>query len=85
MPKTAVIRARTEPNLKEEVETIFHKIGLNASEAVNLFYSAVKRAQGIPFELKIPNKDTIQAMHELESGGGKKFNNKEEFFDDLGI
>lgn len=83
--RTAIIRARTEPGLKEEVENIFRELGLNASEAVNLFYSAVKRSRGIPFELRIPNKDTVSAIQELEDGGGKVFKNKEEMFEDLGI
>ena len=83
--RTAVIRARTEPCLKEEVVKIFRELGLNASEAVNLFYSAVKRSHGIPFELIIPNKDAVSAIQDLEAGGGKVYKNKEEMFEDLGI
>lgn len=33
--------------------------------------------------MAIPNEDTIEAIEELESGGGKKFDSIEEFFADL--
>ncbi|MGH2574156.1 MAG: type II toxin-antitoxin system RelB/DinJ family antitoxin, partial [Ignavibacteria bacterium] len=42
MAKTAMIRARTEPKLKKEVESIFNKLGLNSTEAINLFYKQVR-------------------------------------------
>jgi len=42
MKKSAMIRARVEPQVKEQAETIFKKIGLNASEAIGLFYYQVK-------------------------------------------
>jgi hypothetical protein len=38
MSKTATIRARIEPNLKEDVEKLFKKMGLTTTEAINLFY-----------------------------------------------
>lgn len=62
--KSAMIRARTEPKLKNEVESIFEKLGLNASEAINLFYKQVKLNRGIPFEIRIPNETTLNAMLE---------------------
>ncbi len=36
-----------------------------------------------PFELKIPNDKTKQALHELETKKGKSFKNVDELFDDL--
>lgn len=34
---------------------------------------------------KIPNKETIAAIDELEQGQGKRFASKDELFNDLGI
>ena len=39
--------------------------------------------KGLPFELKLPNSDTLQALHELETREGKTFDNVEELFADL--
>lgn len=70
MPRSAMIRARIEPALKTEVEEIFQKIGLNSSEAINVFYSHVKLSGGIPFDVKIPNKTTRKAIEESRKRKG---------------
>ena len=66
MSRSAMIRARTEPKLKNTVEKIFHALGLSATDAINLFYHRVKLENGLPFEIKIPNKKTLQAMEDVE-------------------
>lgn len=68
MSKTATIRARIEPSLKEHVEEIFKKLGLNTTEAINLFYKQVVLNNGLPFELKIPNKTTLQTFKDTDAG-----------------
>ena len=83
MSKTALIQARIEPNLKSEVEAILKEIGLSTSEAVTLFFKRVKMERGIPFELKIPNAETLQAMKDIEEGRVEKFNNVKEMFESL--
>lgn len=52
--KQARIRVRTDRQLKLEVEAIFGRLGLTASEAVDLFYQQVKLAGGLPFPVIIP-------------------------------
>ena len=66
MSKTAMIRARTEPRLKNKVERIFEALGLTVSEAINLFYHRVEMENGLPFDLKIPNSKTLRAMEDVE-------------------
>ena len=66
MSKTAMIRARTEPKLKSQVERILAALGLTPSEAINLFYHRVKMENGLPFDLKIPNAATRRAMVDVE-------------------
>jgi len=53
MKKSAMIRARIEPAIKEKAEAIFKEIGLNASEAIGLFYHQVKLRKGMPFDVNI--------------------------------
>jgi DNA-damage-inducible protein J len=42
MSKTATVRARIQPELKEHAETVFQWLGLNATQAITLFYKQVE-------------------------------------------
>ncbi len=65
--KTAVIQARIEPKLKEDVEKILATMGITASQAIQMFYSSIKLHKGIPFEAKIPNRALVKAMKEVDA------------------
>lgn len=82
----------TEPtNLRLDVDAkagayaVFDTLGMKPAQAVNLFFRQVALHGGIPFELKVPNADTAEAMRELESGGGTRYKNTQEMFKDLGV
>jgi DNA-damage-inducible protein J len=62
MSKTTFVRARIEPSLKEETENILKELGLSVSEAITLFYKQIIFKKGIPFEVRLPNQVTIEAM-----------------------
>ncbi|MCK5706114.1 MAG: type II toxin-antitoxin system RelB/DinJ family antitoxin [Candidatus Aureabacteria bacterium] len=86
MSKSAMIRARTEPKLKNEVENIFHELGLSCTEAINIFYRQVKLLHGLPFDVKIPNKTTLKAMKDVNKRRKlHKAKNAKELFNKLGI
>jgi DNA-damage-inducible protein J len=42
---------QVNPKLKAKAETVFKKIGLSSSEAVNAFFAKVINTNGIPFAL----------------------------------
>ncbi len=73
MPKTAFIRARIEPSLKEKVEQILDSLGLTQTEAIKLFYKQIEINQGLPFEVKLPNKETKKAIKDSLEGKIKSF------------
>ncbi|MCK5521251.1 MAG: type II toxin-antitoxin system RelB/DinJ family antitoxin [Candidatus Marinimicrobia bacterium] len=83
MAKSAVIRGRTEASLKEQVDIIFEKIGLNTSQALNLFYKQVLLHKGLPFDIKIPNHLTRQAIDDARKGKTEKFSSVDDLFNDL--
>ena len=70
MSLDATVRARVDSKLKKDVEIILQNIGLNTSQAINIFLNSVKNNNGIPFELKIPNAETIKAMQDAQKGIG---------------
>jgi len=80
MNKT-MIHARIDPVLKDDVQKIFEKLGISLTEAITMFFSHVKMYRGFPFELRIPNKTTLQAMRDVEEGRNlKTFDSTEEMF-----
>lgn len=72
--------------MKKKVGKILSRLGLNHSSAVNMFYHQVLAQKGIPFDVKIPNKETLKA---LENSRKRKnlttYKNSDELFEDLGI
>lgn len=67
--KNAMIQARVEPHLKANVEMLFSTLGLSTSEAITLFFKQCEMQHGLPFMVRVPNEETLEAMKELESGG----------------
>ena len=79
-----MIRARADLKLKEQVEKIFHRLGLTATGAINIFYKQVALNNGLPFDVKIPNATTVKAMKAAEKGKTVSgFKNKKALFDSL--
>jgi len=66
MPNLATVTVKIEPQLKKEAETIFEKLGLTPMEAIKLFYRMVKLEKNLPFDAKIPNDETLQAIKDAE-------------------
>jgi DNA-damage-inducible protein J len=85
MAKTETIRARVDAKLKAQAERIFETLGLNASDAIRLFYKQVTLRKGLPFEVTIPNAATRRAMKELDEGRGVSYPDTATMFQDLRI
>jgi DNA-damage-inducible protein J len=84
MAKTAMVRARIEPELKEQVEAVLSQVGLTASQAITLFYKRVADEQGIPFELRVPNARTKNAIEDARNGIGlKRYSTSQDLLDDI--
>lgn len=86
----ATITIRVDEKVKKEAEELFHEMGLNMSTAMNIFLKRCILEEGIPFELKVPNKKTLKAMQETDdilSGKieRKGYNSAKELFEDMGV
>ena len=68
MNKTATVRARIQPKLKDHAENIFHRLGLNATQAITIFYRQVELRDGLPFNLAIPSSTTRQTFDSTDTG-----------------
>ena len=68
MAKTAMIRARIEPGLKEKAERVFGKLGLTATQAITMFYRQVELRKGLPFDVVIPTATTRRTLEDTDAG-----------------
>ncbi len=77
--KTQMIHARIDQNLKHDAELIFSTLGLNVADAIRIFFTQVILNKGLPFDVKIPNKETQKAMEELKTNKKLKSYSAKEF------
>jgi DNA-damage-inducible protein J len=68
MSKTAMVRARLEPDLKTRAESVFRRLGLNATQAITMFYRQVELRDGIPFDVVVPTATTKRTFEASEAG-----------------
>lgn len=64
IPKTDVVRAGIEADVKCDAEAILKQLGVSHSTFINMSYHAVVANGGIPFSLSVPNKETREAIAE---------------------
>ena len=64
------VKVQTSLRLDEdaflEAKKILKSLGMNFTEAVNVFTNMVVQERGLPFQVKIPNRETLEAMEEVE-------------------
>ena len=78
-------KALIDPGVKKQAEAILKELGLSVSKSFDLFYRQVIAQRGLPFELYVPNKETMKAVENSRQGKGKRFSTAQELFDNLGI
>ena len=79
--KTAVLHTRIAPALKTQAESIFDQIGLSSADAIRIFFKQVILRKGLPFDVAIPNKKTVETLKKSERNVGiKTFDTPDEAF-----
>ena len=68
MSKSATIRARIEPELKNKAERLFRRLGLSTTQAITMFYRQVTLRKGLPFDVVIPNETTRRTFESTDAG-----------------
>ncbi len=83
MSLNATVRARVDESLKFDAEHILQEIGLNTSQAINIFLKKVVSVRGIPFDLKLPSKQLKNAINEAKNNTGTYHKNVDDMIQDL--
>ncbi|MEA1919574.1 MAG: type II toxin-antitoxin system RelB/DinJ family antitoxin [Campylobacterota bacterium] len=58
----------------DEAKEIFEEYNLSVTDAINIFLNKVKLTKGLPFDIKLPNDETLKAMQEVEEEDGITIN-----------
>lgn len=83
MSANAVVRARIDEEVKRKATQALHRMGLSVSDAIRLLMVRVADEQALPFELHVPNEETIAAMEEARRGGLPRAGSVEELMAQL--
>lgn len=68
MGRASTIRARIEPDLKDQAEQVFRTLGLTTTQAITLFYKQIELRNGLPFEVAIPTETTRRTFDDTDAG-----------------
>ncbi len=78
MAKTATITTRITPELKHNAEQILSQLGMNTTQAINMFLKQVELRKGLPFDVQVPehmhpNTHRISGLHKGKIQVGDDF------------
>jgi len=77
---------RIDEHLKNEATTILATMGLTVSDFVRIALTKVVSEQGLPFEMRVPNRLTAETLAKSERGEDlHRAESADALFDELGI
>ncbi len=68
MAATSFVRARIDEGLKNEAAAVLAEMGLTVSDVVRIVLTKVAKDKALPFEMRIPNKLTVETLSKSERG-----------------
>lgn len=77
------VRARIDTATKARAADALEAMGLSISDAIRMLMLRVADERRLPFEARVPNATTREAMAELEAGRGKSFASLDALMADL--
>lgn len=77
------VRARIDTNTKERASEALEAMGLSISDAIRLLMFRIADERRLPFDVKVPNAITREAIAELETGNGNAFASVDDLMADL--
>lgn len=83
MTANAVVRARINGGIKEEVTAVLAAMGLTPSDAFRILMTKIAKEKALPFDHFVPNEKTIAAMKEAREGKLKSFSSLDDLIADL--
>jgi DNA-damage-inducible protein J len=82
-PVTTMIHVRIDQKLKTQAVDTLDKMGLSLSDAVRLLLIRIAVEKALPFEVRVPNTETLAAMQAGDRGEVSKASSVEEMMAQL--
>jgi len=88
----SVLTVQIDEDIRHEAESLFNRIGLSMSSAINAFFCQALREQAIPFELRpyddfYNSPESLAALAEVKllinDPNGKTYTSVSELVDDI--
>jgi DNA-damage-inducible protein J len=80
---TTMIHVRVDEDLKERASSTLEKMGLSLSDAVRLLLTRIAAEKALPFEVRVPNAETVAAMRAGDRGEVSKASSVREMMEQL--
>lgn len=68
---------------RDFAKDFFKKYNLTLSDGINIFLAKVTMDRKLPFDIEIPNKETMKSIKQAERGEVDYFNSVEDLMKDL--
>ncbi len=68
MATSSMVHIRVDRKIKAKAAKTLASMGLTVSDAVRLLLTRVASEQALPFEVRVPNRETVAAMEAGEHG-----------------
>jgi len=78
-----MVHIRIDEQVKAQASAALATMGLSVSDAVRMMLVRVAAEKALPFDVRVPNAETIEAMEELDEGRGMRFDSVEDLMADL--
>ena len=78
-----MLHIRIDESVKSRAAHALTAMGLSVSDAVRLLMVRVAEEKRMPFEIRVPNTETVAAMKEAEGGALRGFGSVKDLMEDL--
>ncbi len=85
MPSDVIVQARIDSETKARALDALDAMGLSISDAIRLLMYRIAEERRLPFDTRRPNAETVEAMAEVDAGGGTRVPDVGTLFRELGI
>jgi DNA-damage-inducible protein J len=80
-----MVHVRVDEKVKQEAAETLAAMGISVSDAVRMLLVRVAAEKALPFDVRVPNAETVQAMQAADRGEGKHFKSADALLEHLGI
>ena len=78
-----IVRARVTAEIKSNAVKVLDEMGLSVSDAIRMLLIRIAKEQAMPFDVKVPNAHTREAIKDIKDGAVRTLESFEDLLDDM--